>query len=136
MFDVAHGAEPGLERLAALMDAWLAYIDEISYRGGCFFAAAAREFAGQSGPIRDLVAHYTERLIGALEREARTALRQRELRPDVDPKRLAFLLHACAQEANLRRRLLRERSAFDRARDCVADVIRDVRAPTPEGVQT
>jgi AcrR family transcriptional regulator len=136
VLDPRHGVDPGIGRLRAMMDAWLLYIDEIGYRGGCFFAAAANEFGGRSGPVRDLVAHYTARLIDALEREAHTALRLGELRSGVDPARLAFTLHACVQEANLRRRLLDERDAFEHARAAVADVFRQVVAPEPEGVPT
>ena len=124
-------AEAGLARLEAMMEAWIAYIDEIEYRGGCFFAAAANEFGSQPGPVRDRVATYTKRWMDLLEAEARTAVRQREILPDTDPRQLAFALHAFVQEANLCRRLLGDERAFERARGCVADTLARVRLDSP-----
>jgi len=126
-----HDAEPGLERLVAMMEAWVGYIDEIGYRGGCFFAAAANEFGSQPGPVRDLVARYTRSWMDALAREARTAGRQGELGGQVDPQQLAFQLHACVQEANLCRQLLDDADAFGRARLAIRDLIAAARAASP-----
>jgi AcrR family transcriptional regulator len=122
--------EPGLPRLRAMMSAWLRYVDEIEYRGGCFFAAAANEIGSQAGPLRDLVAHYTQSWMDVLVREARTARRLGELRASVDPARLAFQLHAFVQEANLCRRLLDDRDAFARARAAVHETLAQAAMPT------
>lgn len=126
-------AEPGLERLEQLMTAWIAHVDGIGYRGGCFFAAAGNELAVRPGPVRDRIAAATARLTDALEREARLALRLGELRDDVDPRLLVFQLHALVQEANLRRRLLDDGGAFDDARALTTAVLRGARTPTHQG---
>jgi AcrR family transcriptional regulator len=116
-------AEPGLPRLRRMLEAWIGHIDGISYRGGCFFAAAGNEFAARSGQIRVRIAHYTKVWIDALEAEALLAVRLGELRPEVDVRRLVFKLHGFVQEANLRWRLLEEEAAFDDARVLVAECL-------------
>jgi AcrR family transcriptional regulator len=127
-------AEPGLARLELLMSAWIDHVDGISYRGGCFFAAAGNEFAGRPGPVRDRVAAHTASFGEALEREARLAKRLGELRDRVDPRLLVFQLHALVQEANLRRGLLDDEGAFDDARAVTAQLLRDAsHDPKQEG---
>lgn len=111
--------EPGLVRLRARVAAWLRYVEEIPYRGGCFFAATSSEFTGRPGPVRELLAEKTGSWLRTLEREARIALRQGELRIDVDPAALAFSIHACVQEANWSRELFGADPAFERARTCI-----------------
>ena len=49
-------AGKGLARLWKLCDVWLAYVRSEVFRGGCFFAAAAAEFDGRPGLVRDRVA--------------------------------------------------------------------------------
>ncbi len=116
-------AEPGLPRLRRMLAAWIDHIDDIPYRGGCFFAAAGNEFAARPGRIRVQVAHYTQVWIDALEAEAQLAMRLGELRPGVDVRLLVFKLHGFVQEANLRRRLLESEGAFGDARTLVAECL-------------
>ncbi|HEX8188504.1 MAG TPA: helix-turn-helix domain-containing protein, partial [Pyrinomonadaceae bacterium] len=52
----AFGAPRGLARLWQLCDVWLGYVRREVFRGGCFFAAAAAEFDGRPGAVRDRVA--------------------------------------------------------------------------------
>ncbi len=116
-------AEPGLPRLRRMLAAWIDHIDDIPYRGGCFFAATGNEFAARPGRIRVQVAHYTQVWIDALEAEAQLAVRLGELRPAVDVRLLVFKLHGFVQEANLRRRLLEIEGAFEDARRLVAECL-------------
>lgn len=116
-------AQPGLPRLRRMLEAWIQHIDEISYRGGCFFASTGNEFAVRSGKVRARVAHYTQVWIDALEAEAQLAVRLGELRPEVDVRRLVFTLHSFVQEANLRRRLLDDEHAFEDARALTAECL-------------
>jgi len=131
-------AEPGVERVRAMMEAWLGYIERIEYRGGCFFASAGAEFASRPGAVRDVVAEHTAVWIRALEGEIRTATRLAELAPETDPRLLAFQLHALVQEANLRRTLLDDEGAFDDARTLLASSLAaaSTRAPEPQGDRT
>lgn len=128
-------AEPGLERVRAMMEAWIAYIENVEYRGGCFFASAGAEFSARPGAVRDLVAEHTASWIRALEGEIRTATRVGELGPHTDARLLAFHLHALVQEANLRRGLLDDEGAFDDARALLVSALAEAGkdAPTPQG---
>ncbi|WP_433709604.1 TetR/AcrR family transcriptional regulator [Nocardia sp. CA-084685] len=44
---------PGVERLARLIDAWIDYLTECPFPGGCFTTAASAELDGRPGPLRD-----------------------------------------------------------------------------------
>ena len=46
----------GLERLQALCESFLIYVENKTLPGGCFFAAAAAELGGRPGPLRERVA--------------------------------------------------------------------------------
>ena len=112
----ARDAEPGLERLHALFDAWLEYVAHIEFRGGCFFARTTSEFGSRDGAVHDLLAELALRWIRELLVEARTAKRLGELPEDIDPEQIVFRLHAFLQEANWARELFGDKAAFERAR--------------------
>lgn len=124
---VARGrdAEPGVERLRVLFEAWLAYVEGISFRGGCFFARTTSEFGTREGAVRDLLAELALSWIRELLVEARTAHRLGELRQDVDPEQIVFRLHAFTQEANWARELFGDAKAFERARAAAEETLRD-----------
>jgi len=121
----ADSCAPGIARLQALMRAWLTYVEDSGFRGGCFFAAASAEFDGRPGPVRERVAELTKWWRDLLLEHASVAQEQDELRADVDPKLLAFALHAYAQEANWAYQLLGDGQAFDHARAAADTRIRD-----------
>ena len=114
-------AEPGLERLQALLEAWIVHVEQTPRRGGCFFFATSSEFASRAGAARDSLAACTGKWLRALEREIRTAVRTGEL--DADPPLLAFRLHAYVQEANWLRQLHDDPQAFELARSAMATAI-------------
>ena len=120
---------PGLPRLRRMMEAWIDHVESVPFRGGCFFAATGNEFAARPGPLRERIARYTRSWIEALEAEATLALRLGELHSEVDPRLLAFRLHALVQEANLRRQLLDDADAFDDARHLTVQALEDASAP-------
>jgi len=97
---VARGFDAGLERLAALLEAWLTYVEERDFRGGCFFAAASAEFDGRPGAVRDALVRLARAWVTALESEAQKAVARGEFAPDTDVPHLVFELHALVQEAN------------------------------------
>ncbi len=119
--------DPGLARLRGMLERWIAHVEGSDYRGGCFFYATSSEFGSQPGPVRDRLADVTGRWLRGLEREARAAVRQRELRAGTDPARLAFRLHAYVQEANWACQLLDDARAFDHARAAIEETLRDAR---------
>src|SRR5215831_17110672 len=53
VIDPAHKAPPGIGRLRALCEAFLAHLERGVFPGGCFFASAAAELDTHPGPVRD-----------------------------------------------------------------------------------
>jgi AcrR family transcriptional regulator len=107
---------PGLARLLALCDSWLAYHQCEVMPGGCFLTTATIEYDARPGPLRDAVARTMERWLGVLEREAVTAIDAGELPGDTEPADLAFQLNALAAAASYGFQLSRDREVFARAR--------------------
>ena len=120
----ARDTERGIRRLRKLLDGWLSYVEGPVFRGGCFFSAAAAEFDGRPGPVRDRIAHLSGQWISLLEEEARQAQRRGEIDKRLDPRQLVFELHAFAQESNWAHELMDDADAFDRARLAMADCLR------------
>jgi len=116
-------AEPGIERLRAMAESWIRYVEGAHFSGGCFFWAASAEFDGRPGEVRDRLAELTGTWLDAIGAEARLAQRLGEIADAEDPAQLAFELHAYVQEANWSFQLLRREDAFTRARRAVSDRI-------------
>ena len=68
------GREPGMPRLLALIDRWLAYHRRRSLPGGCFVTTATIEFDARPGPLRDAVAEARRRMHRAVANDVRTAV--------------------------------------------------------------
>jgi AcrR family transcriptional regulator len=102
----------GAERLRALCDRYVGYLERQVFPGGCFWASAAAEFDGRPGPVRDAVRDQTAAWLGALESEARAG-------GAAEPKQLAFELQSLAQGANFAFQLFGDRDAFARARAAI-----------------
>ncbi|MGK5531690.1 TetR/AcrR family transcriptional regulator [Streptomyces sp. URMC 129] len=115
----AEQAAEGLPRLRALFEAWIDYLD--FFEGGCFFSAAALEFDGRPGPVRDAILDAARTAYDAAAGQVRLACRLGELPPGTDPEQLVFELHGSVLAANHARQLLHRADAFDRARRAVRD---------------
>ena len=115
----ANAAPQGLERLKALMHAWVGYVERDVFPGGCFFSAASADVDARPGAVRDRIAGIGRAAIDAIVTEIDAAKRLRQLRDDTDSKQLAFELHAVAMEANWARQLLDDPSAADAARTAI-----------------
>src|ERR1700693_1120191 len=107
--------ERGARRLRAMLESWLAYVEQVVFRGGCFFAAASAEFDSRPGPVRDQIARLTKSWLVGLQDEAAVAVSNREFRASIDPAQFAFELHAFVQEANWAFKLFNDKFAFTRA---------------------
>jgi AcrR family transcriptional regulator len=112
-------AAPGIEKLGALVERWIAYVAGDHFTGGCFFWAASAEFDGRPGLVRDAIAGLTGQWLNLLRDEAHLAQRLGEISREVEPAQLAFELHAFVQEANWAFQLLEHEDAFSRARAAV-----------------
>src|SRR5918996_2832680 len=86
-------APDGAQRLRAMADSYLAYLDKGAYSGGCFWAATSAEYDDRPGPVRDAIAAALAAWLDELERQARIA-------GVAEPDRLAFELYAVVMGAN------------------------------------
>jgi len=68
------GRQPGLERLHALLDRWLAYHHRRVLPGGCLVTTATIEFDARPGPLRDAVARARREIHAVLQADIRTAV--------------------------------------------------------------
>jgi AcrR family transcriptional regulator len=113
----------GIRRLKAMLENWLAYVEELVFRGGCFFAAVSIEFDSRPGAVRDEIAELTKAWLVGLQEEVVFAQSKKEMVTSVRPTQLAFELHAYVQEANWAFKLFNDKSAFLLARRAIADRI-------------
>jgi AcrR family transcriptional regulator len=128
----AFAAGEGLGRLWRLCEVWLGYVRGEVFRGGCFFTAAAAEFDGRPGPVRDRVAEIMREWLAVLRRSVTEAQAAGQLGPEADPAQLAFELNALEMGANWAYQLHGDRQAFARASDAILERLR--RHATPDGL--
>lgn len=117
----AFEAEHGLARLWNLCDTWLGYVESGTFRGGCFFAAAASEFDSRPGPVRDRIAEIMKEWLAALRRAVLEAQEAGELAGDVEATQLAFEFNALELGASWAFQLHGDRQAFARARSAILE---------------
>jgi AcrR family transcriptional regulator len=125
VYEPASAASPGLARLNAICDAWVAYLHRPPFAGGCFLTTAMVEFDARPGPVNDAVKKVMRRWLALLEREASTAIEKGELRADTDPKDVAFTINALAVGANCDFQLNRNSDSLRRARRAMAACLVD-----------
>lgn len=117
------GTEPGLERLLALCDAWIADVAGGPYPGGCFFAGASPEVDGRPGPVRDAVARTLEDWDRALRHELRTAIAAGDLPAGTDVAQVVFELRAIGPGLNQELQMHGNHAAVRRARRAVRRIV-------------
>ena len=123
VYEPASAAPPGLARLNAICDAWIAYLGSPPFRGGCFLTTAMVEFDARPGPVNDAVKRVMRRWLALLEREATTAIENGELSANTDPEGVAFTINALAVGTNCEFQLNRNPVALQRARRAMAAVL-------------
>jgi AcrR family transcriptional regulator len=122
-------ATPGLPRLLVLCDAWLAYSHGDAFRGGCFFAAAAAEFDGRPGPVRDRIAETMREWLAGLERAIDESREHGHLQPKLDAAQIAWELNALELGANWSRQLFGDDQARGRARAAITERVMSLATP-------
>ena len=110
---------PGRERLIALCEGYLSYVERRVFPGGCFFVAISAEIGARPGRVHDEVASVQQQWRDLLEAEARTAADNRELHPGEDPTQLAFELGVILAGTNIVTVLHDDNSVIARARSAV-----------------
>lgn len=120
----------GLRRLLALLDGWLSYLESGIFSGGCFFVAAASEFDGRPGPVRDRIAELLRTWKSVLVEEVRRAQSKGEVAAQADAAQIAFELHAFVQEANWAFQLFQDGNAPAHARRAIRSRLKQVATET------
>ena len=116
----------GLRRLRALCEHWFRYAETRVFPGGCFFAAASLEFDDRPGRVRDRIVELMKQWLLLLEQTVREAQTAGAVKRDVDPRQMAFEIHALAMGANWRSRLFKDPAAFSTARRAVLERIEQI----------
>jgi len=111
--------EPGRERLAALCDGYLDYVERRVFPGGCFFVAVSAEVGARVGRVHDEVASAQAQWRDLLDAEARSAHERDELPQGQDPAQVAFELGVILAGTNLVTVLHNDNRAIARARAAV-----------------
>jgi AcrR family transcriptional regulator len=123
VYDPAAAEPRGLRRLNAICDAWIDYLGDCPFPGGCFLTTVSVEFDAREGVVRDSVKDVMSRWLAVLEREAANAVAAGELSSDRDPADVAFTLNALAVGTNCDFQLHRDRRTLERARRMMASVL-------------
>jgi AcrR family transcriptional regulator len=109
-------APPGIARVRALCDAFLAHLERGVFPGGCFFASVAAEIDTHPGPVRDramaTVTEWFETLVAAVA----GAQAEGTIDPGEDATQVAFELDSYLLLANAYYVPTKDPAALDRAR--------------------
>jgi AcrR family transcriptional regulator len=114
-----HATEPGRQRLSALCEGFLSYVERRVFPGGCFFVSASAEVGGRPGRVHDEVARVQQQWSDLLGREASAAADRDELPVDTDPQQLAFELGVILAGTNIVSVLHDDLAVIGRARSAV-----------------
>lgn len=109
----------GIERVQALCERYVSYVERGVFPGGCFFAATAAEWDTRRSPIRDRVRTILQGWTELLEANLRRAQQDGDVPPDADLHQIAFELNALLHEANGHYLLFRDRASLGRARAAI-----------------
>jgi AcrR family transcriptional regulator len=112
----ALAAPAGYKRLEAIGAAWISYLENETFEGGCVLSAASSELDDRPGPARDALAAIMTEWLQFLADNVRTAIASGEVAPTNDPEQLAFELQAIGLTANWHHQLFGGRTAFAAAR--------------------
>lgn len=114
-------ARVGGQRLRAVCEGFLSYVERRVFPGGCFFVATSAEVGARTGRVHDRVAAYQKQWRDLLEHTAREAQQAGELAGGTDPAQLAFELAAILAGTNIMAVLHSDDTAIERARRAIND---------------
>ena len=106
----------GRDRLLALCEGFLSYVQRRVFPGGCFFVSASSELGGRPGRIHDRVAEIQREWADLLRYQAHRAKDRGELPAGADPDQVAFELGTILAGADIVAVLHEDDSAIERAR--------------------
>jgi AcrR family transcriptional regulator len=116
VLDPAAKASSGVERLRALTDSYLDYVEAGTFPGGCFFATVMVEVSMQPGAVRDRLLAFLQDWLGRLEAAVRDAQREGDIDKTEDPGQLAFELESALLLANTQFAISQDSEPIERAR--------------------
>jgi AcrR family transcriptional regulator len=119
VIDPAHKAQPGLTRLRALCEAFLAHLERGVFPGGCFFASVAAEIDTHPGPVRNAAMASAATWFAELEAAVKDAQQERRLDSHESPDQIAFELDAYLLLGNAQFVATADPAALDRARRAI-----------------
>ncbi len=123
VYEPASAAPPGLARLNAICEAWVAYLARPPFPGGCFLTTVMVEFDARPGSVNNAVKKVMRRWLTLLEQEATTAIGNGELPADTDAKDVAFTINALAVGTNCDFQLNRNPASLQCARRAMTAVL-------------
>lgn len=112
-------AQAGRERLLALCEGFLDYVERRVFPGGCFFVAASAEIGARPGRVHDEVARIQQQWRDLLTGEAETGRDNGELPDGTEPAQLAFELGVILAGTNIVAVLHDDTLAVGRARQAI-----------------
>jgi AcrR family transcriptional regulator len=119
VIEPAGAASPGLARLRAYVERFLAHLEEGVFPGGCFFVSAVSELDTHPGPVRDDAMAFSRRWLRLLAEQIAAGQAAGELDPAADPRQIAFELHAYMVLGNMQFVATADPSALDYVRRAV-----------------
>lgn len=125
----ALAAPRGVPRIQGLFDRWLAWSRSDPSSGGCFFVAMAADLDDRPGPTRDLLARLQRSWMSLLADLARAAVREGQLRPDLDAEQFAHDMYGVMLAFHHASRLLDDPAAEERARRALSALVDARRTP-------
>jgi AcrR family transcriptional regulator len=107
------------QRLRALTDGYLAYLERETFPGGCFFASTLAEMDTQPGPVRDRLVAFLNDWLTHLHTAVHDAQTEGTLDPAEDPDQLTFEIEAALLLANAQYIVTRAPEPIERARRAI-----------------
>ncbi|MBF6335545.1 TetR/AcrR family transcriptional regulator [Nocardia abscessus] len=112
---------PGAARLVRLIDAWIDYLAECPFPGGCFVTAASTELDGRHGMLRDRLREVVADWRAFLTAEI-AAAQDETSAPHRPPEEIATVLIGISMAVNEEIQLLDDESAARRGRAAMRNV--------------
>jgi AcrR family transcriptional regulator len=107
----------GMPKVAGIVKGYVDYMAAGPFEGGCFFAAAAHEFDGRPGQVRDRIVQFFSGFESQLKSALQEAQRAGQLRPGTDIDAVVFEVVGLGLAANMQAQIkLGKDSAKERAR--------------------
>lgn len=120
----AWGEPRGDARLRSLLEAWVAYLLDEVFPGGCFISATSVEYGRRDGPVAGAVRDLKTEWLHLLEQQLAAA-------GSAEPQLDAFRIDAFLAMGNSRRELFGDDAELTRAHALALDVIEQASKSRP-----